>query len=280
MPHAAEWQHRHSTRHGARPPHPDSARAQREAKEQGVFLGLAAVNNLNPTLRSRINAYLQQYERFEQNDLFLDSALVMLQQVELMAYKSEWVHYYYLRNDPAGIVGMIDQNGKHQLWLNSLNTTSLANKDAWTNYRIAEAYRKFGDFSKALLFAAQAVELAPHHPPFMLKLGSVYALQQDYEKAKTFYERSLAMNSQQSEGWSDLGYVQLALGDSESAEKSLIKALQLDPDYLMAKVNLASVYMAAQRFDQARFWLQEVLQIDPTNKRVNAALDYLNEQNL
>lgn len=249
-------------------------------KERGVFLGLTAVNNLHPTKRSKIRAYLQQYERFEQNAAFLDSALKLLQRVPLLAYKGEWVHYYYLRNDPAGIVGMVDENGKHDKWLASLNEQSLANADAWTSYRIAEAYRKFGDYPKALAFAQQAVQLAPHHPPFVLKLGSIYALLQDFETAKDYYAQSLAMNSQQSEGWSDLGYVQLALGDVDEAEKSLKKALALDPDYLMAKVNLASVYMAAQQFDQARYWLEEVLKFDPENKRVNAALDYLNEQNL
>ena len=249
-------------------------------EEKGAFLGLVAVNNSNPTKRSKIQAYLQQFERFEQNQVFLDSVQMLLNREPLLDYWQEWVHYYYLMNEPSGIVGMIDKNGKADAWLNKIKHKSYNNQHAWTAYRIAEAYRRFGDYHTALRFASKATTLAPKHPEFLLKKGSIYALLEDFESAEKAYGQVLAMNPLIAECWSDLGYVQLAKGNLITSEQSLIKALQLNPDYTMAKINLASVYLAGEQFKKARKLLQEVLFTDPDNKRVKATLNYLNEENL
>ena len=42
------------------------------------FLGLECINNPNPTVESITQAYLQQYERFESKPIYLDSALIYL----------------------------------------------------------------------------------------------------------------------------------------------------------------------------------------------------------
>ena len=60
----------------------------------------------------------------------------------------------------------------------------------------------------------------------------------------------------------------------------MVKALELDPDFLMAKMNMASVYLATARYKEARSVLNDVLKSNPTNKQVRAALDYLNTEKL
>ena len=245
-----------------------------------VFLGLQAINTKKPSQRSRIQAYLQQFEAFEPNPVYLDSAFVLLQKKAITDYRHEWVHYYYLKNEPSGIVKLIEQNGKAAAWLNMLNSKSLNNRDAWAAYRIAEGYRNFKDYNVALQFANRAVALAPNHPEFRLKESSLYALLPDWPKAEVGYRKVLAENSQLEEAWSDLGYVLLAQNKIEEAEKSIDKALALDPDYIQAKINLASVYLAQERFKEARKLLREIQKENPDNARVASALEYLDAQGL
>ncbi len=250
------------------------------SEQKGAFLGLASINTKKPNQRSIIRAYLQQFERFEQDNVFLDSAQSRLQKQNAVAFWQEWIHFYYLKNEPSGIVGFVEKNGGPNFFLSNIKTASFSNEHAWAAYRIAEAYRKFDDFNLALRFASKAVELAPNHPEFRLKQSSIFALQNNYAAAEVGYKKVLAQNSLLGEAWSNLGYVQLAQNNMEEAEKSLIKALTLDPDYTMAKVNLASVYLATKRYARARSLLENVLAKEPENKRVRAALDYLNAENL
>jgi pterin-4a-carbinolamine dehydratase len=81
-----------------------------------------------------------------------------------------------LRDEPSGIVKLVEENGKAETWLVGLQKTSWDNQHAWTAYRIAEGYRKFKDYETAIQFASRAVELAPNHPEFLVKQSSIYAL--------------------------------------------------------------------------------------------------------
>jgi Flp pilus assembly protein TadD len=90
----------------------------------------------------------------------------------------------------------------------------------------------------------------------------------------------VAANGLIAEAWSDLGFVRLAQGDVKQAQSYIQKALDLDPDYLQAKINLASVYLAKERWKDARAVMNDILKTDPHNKRINAALRYLDEQGL
>jgi tetratricopeptide (TPR) repeat protein len=245
-----------------------------------VFLGLKAINSKKPGQRSRIQAYLQQFEAFEPNPVYLDSAYALLKKTAVAEYRHEWVHYYYLKNEPSGIVRLISENGKEATWLAAFTTKSYNNRDAWAAYRIAEANRKFKDYNRALQFATRAVTLAPNHLEFRLKQSSLYALLPDWPEAEKGYRAVLAANPTIAEAWSDLGYVLLAQNFLAEAEKSINKAVALDPDYQQAKINLASVYLAQERYKEARKLLTEISAKDPTNARVKSALQYLDEQGL
>ncbi len=250
------------------------------AVEKGEFLGLKSINNPAPSPRSRAIAYLQQFERFEKNSIYLDSAEQILSTQNKMVFWQEWVHFYYLKNNPSGILKFLEENGKKSDWLTKLKRTSLSNTDAWVAYRIAESYRQFNDYETALLYAKVAVDLAPYHLEFKIKQSSIFAINKDFKNAEKGYLFVIKQNKLLPEAWSDLGYVQLAQNNFFDAENACKTALKLDPDYTKAKVNLASVYLAQENFVLARKWLEEILRTEPNNLRVKGTLDYLNENNL
>lgn len=253
-----------------KPTSPEAAKNTAKA-----FLGLVAINTQKPKIQSRVAAYLQQYERFEPNPVFLDSAFALLQ---LSGTWQQWVHYYYLKNDPAALVQFLAKQKPILQLLAELNHKTWDNADAWTAYRIAEAFRKFNDYDMALQFANRAVELAPNHPEFILKRSSIYALMQNWALAAEGYQAVLKANPKLPEAWSDLGYVLLAQGFTSQAEAHIRHALALNPDYLQAKINLLSVFIAHENWDAAARLAEEILAQDPENKRVKSAMAFVKSQ--
>lgn len=66
------------------------------------------------------------------------------------------------------------------------------------------------------------------------------------------------------------------MGQMEAAEMSLTKAVQRDPNFLDAKLNLAQVYLMQNRFDIAQKTLEEIVAANPTyDARSYFTLGYL-----
>jgi len=243
------------------------------------FVSLVAVNNKKPTDRSRILAFLQQYERFEADPQYLDSAFVILKKQGTNAHEDMWIHYHFLKKEYSSIVALVEKNGGKQTWYNRLSKPSTNNVDAWTAYRIAEAYRSFKDYGNAQNFIERAIFLAPAHPDFLLKKASILSLQEDYYAAAETYRLVLAMQPNIAEAWSDLGFVLLVMNDLEEAEIALKKAISLHPDYIQARMNMASYYLATRNIKQAEHMLKSVLAIAPNHPKALEGLQYIRNLN-
>lgn len=243
------------------------------------FVALVAVNNKNPNPRSKINAFLQQFERFEADLQYLDSAQALLAVQNSTDFLPEFIHLRYLRKDYGGIIQLVEVNGGREAWLNRLKNRSMANADAWTAYRIAEAYKHFKDYAQALRFIEKAANLAPHHPDFLLKKASILALGEEYYTAAETYKIVLAMQPNLAEAWSDLGYAYLAMNDLEEAHDAIRRALKLNPDYTQAQMNLATYYITTEKFYEAEKTLLAVLKREPNHPRAQAGLQYLRTLN-
>ena len=247
-----------------------------KTEELKIFLRLEAINNSNPSKRSRINAYLQQYERFESNTVYLDSAYLLLSssfEESTQLYK-EWVLYYHLQGDKEELVNWVNNVLGGNI-LNDLKTVSYDNSDAWCAYRIGEAYLNLSSPDNAVVFLDRAVELAPFILDFKVKLGTAYFMSGQYESAERAYKSALSENPKLEEALSNLGYVQIILEDFDSAEENLEKSLALNPDYKEAKLNLATLYMSTDRMEDAMNLLLKLLETYPGDAKVRAAIQYI-----
>jgi Flp pilus assembly protein TadD len=256
------------------------AKQANEPASTEAFLGLAAINTNKPSHRSRINAYLQQFERFEPRPYYLDSAFALLKNQPITAYRYEWVLYYFLADNPSGIVKAVEENGKTEAWMAALAAKSWDNKNAWTAYRISEAYRKFSDYSKALVFMNHAIALAPYIPQFYVKQGNLLVLNEQFALAEKAYRKAISENKNEAEAFSGLSYALLAQERIAEAEKAAKQCLRLNPDYEQGQVNLASIYLAQSRWREARALLMRIVKNNPNNKRAQAALDFLQKEGL
>jgi Tfp pilus assembly protein PilF len=158
-----------------------------------------------------------------------------------------------------------------------LNKKSTDNRDAWTAYRIGESYSLTGNSSEAEKYYACAYELAPLHPDFANKYGTVLAGNGAFEKAKQIFERQIRDYPKFAASWSNLGF--LILQTENDTVKAMIhydKALALDPDYAQGILNKAGLWIYQQKFTEAKILLKRFLKQKPENTRAQELLVQLN----
>ncbi|MGZ4038754.1 MAG: hypothetical protein ACXVPQ_13070, partial [Bacteroidia bacterium] len=142
-----------------------------------TFIGLYAINEKQPDDLTKAKAYINQYEKFDPQPQFLDSALHFLRDKtieDILNNLQPLVQLYFIRQDFAKIISYAEKIGEEKLLENVLIKKMYSNEQAWTAYRIADSYFSTGNVQKAVKWFGQAVKLAPYNLEFRNKLGSAY----------------------------------------------------------------------------------------------------------
>lgn len=243
---------------------------QKKVDVAGVkkFIGLFAINEKNPDSKVKAQAYINQYEKFERNAAYLDSALKFATDVpeefDLL------VQVYFLKGDLAKILSL-ESKFNEANWLQS-RAASFDNKDAWTCYRIGEAYNANGKTKEALAFYNRAVELAPFYHEFRNKYAGSLIQLKKIPEAKKMYEFILKENPKFVPALNNIGYIYYQNGDKKKAIEYYNKAIALDPDYEQALLNKAALLLSENKFNQALVLARRVLKRNPKNEYALAIL--------
>ena len=236
---------------------PDTTASTVLTTESGVapFVRMASLIDPNPTPKAIAQGYLTYYEEVTDHPGFLDSAAVYLQAAQerssLEAVAAPLVRMYYLAGDYEAITRLARDLDEVE--------------DAWTAYRIGDAYLKEDSPGAAEGYLEQATTLAPANVQFRRRLAGAYVHLGDYEKAIDQLDDVLAAHPKYAEAYSDRGYAQLPLERFDGAEKDFLAAIRLSPDLQAALANLASLYNYLERPEEARPIVQRLLDLDPTN---------------
>jgi tetratricopeptide (TPR) repeat protein len=173
--------------------------------------------------------------------------------------------------------------------------------------RLAESYEHLGDIPNASREFVRAADLSPEDDGLQLKAGEYLMLGRRFEDAKTraqsVIERSpknvraqillgnalagtkdlsaalsvmeeAAANAgpAQSEPFTSVGYLQLARGKKEEAERAFKRAIEVDNRSMAAHLALANFYLAIDRVDAVEQPLKDALAIEPGHEMVNRVL--------
>lgn len=236
-----------------------------QVSENRTLRALVAINNPNPSTRSKARAFLQQFEQFEGELILLDSAWKYIQKLPREESMTERVHLFHLRGTPALLRNYVNQEGPSNI-IQRLTERSFDNRHAWTAYRIGEAYNSLQEYENARAYYQKAVELAPLVLDFRNKLGAAALKIGDIESARTEYTFMLESNPYLSEAHNNLGYLELFYGDTASATRYFENALELDPDYHTARLNLVSTYAAQGEYAKARTLFRPLIRRYPDNR--------------
>jgi tetratricopeptide (TPR) repeat protein len=118
------------------------------------------------------------------------------------------------------------------------------NPDNYNN--IALSYGCLNQSQSALKYMQKAVSLKPESHVFYSNLAMQYRNIGEFDNAIEALNKSIAIK-QEAPVWTNLGGIYGELKDLESAEKCLLKAIEIDPECSGAHVDLAFTYHLAGR---------------------------------
>jgi len=240
-----------------------------------TFVGLFSINEKNPRALTKAQAYINQYEKFDQNFSFLDSAAFLLKDKkaeELFANVRALIQLNFIKQNFQTILNYVNQLGE-QRCLNSLFTKqSFDNLDAWTCYRIAESYYYTNNLPGSIQWFKQAVNLAPFNLEFRNKLGSTLAALNNFKAAQEQFNFVIKENPKHVSALTNLGFVKLSEGKQLEALELYKIALKIDPDYEPLLLNLAGYYAFSKNKKEAKRYLEIILKKNPKNQKAKNAL--------
>lgn len=209
-------------------------------KENGKFLGLKCLTTDQPAPETMAEGYLIYYEAFNKDAGLLDSAKYYLGKSDMKsAYaKKIKIHYFTLSENVNEIIPLAKDLKKEDL-------------DAWTAYRIGNAYQ-FNNRNEADTYFQIAADLEPFNLDYRYKLAANQLELKQNGKAEMQLKFILEQNPDYELAWLSMAFIQSYKGDMAGAENSLINCINLNPDQLNARLNLANLYINTRQKSRAR----------------------------
>ena len=241
-----------------------------------TFIGLFAINEKKPDSLTIAKAYINQYDKFDTKNNYLDSALNYLSNPkEFEKNRYALIQLYFIRNDFNAIITCLNKLGEARCLNELFIKKTYDNTDAWTCYRIAESYYYKNQLTKALIWFKRAIELAPYHLDFRNKYGTTLASTNQLSEAETQFNFILKENRKYVSAYSNLGYIKLLQGKESDALILYKKGESIDPDNELLLLNLSAYYLYKHENKIAKKYLQHLHKLYPKNEKVNVALNKL-----
>ena len=224
------------------------------------FIGIYCINNKNSDNETRCKAYLSYYEKFDGELSSLDSAKRYLSFVNKNDLNATKIYYLYLKNDFSEIIETSKTIDKSNL------------NDAWTCYRIGQAFQNLQQYIQAESWFQKAVELAPENLDFINKLGVSYIELEKLDEGINLLTNSLKKNPKQNEVLTNLGFAYLKKNNPTMAMSCYDKALALDPTFEQTLLNKAGLYNFLGKTSQSKILLKQILKRNPKNEQIKSLL--------
>jgi len=236
------------------------------AKELKSFLGLYCITKGNVTFTDRAAAYLNYAEKFEAaQQLVLDSAHFFINQIEdISSTQALQIHSYFLQGNDAKIVELA----------NSMQVAMQT--DAWTAYRVGQAYLNTNQFAAAEMWLEKSSALAFANLKIQVKWASACIMNAHVDKGISILQSLLQKNDNAEDAWTNLGYAYAMKSDFKQALNCYNQELQLNPNHRQALLNRAAVYFNLRNNIEAKNDLLKLKKLDPTNEQISALLKQLN----
>jgi len=226
------------------------------------FAGIYCINNKSEN-ETRCKAYLSYFEKFEGEKSSLDSAKYYLSFVKKADFASTKIYYLFLKKDYSEII----ETSK------SIDISNVS--DAWTCYRIGQAYQNMQLQNIAEVWYYKAVNIAPENLDFNNKLAASYIEQNKLQEGIDLLNQSLKRNPKQNEALTNLGFAYIKQNNPSMALSCYDQALALDPYFEQTLFNKAGLYNYLGKKKDAKKILKNMLHRNPNNDQVKKVLQQL-----
>ncbi len=154
-------------------------------------------------------------------------------------------------------------------------TDNIAAANAYRTGRLHWWRRTPVELERAVGFFAEAVEHDPGFAPAYAAMADSWMLLSLYgnitpmratEKAQPMIEKALAIDPESSEAFAALGLARWQIGQIDSAESALRRAVELNEDYIPAQLWLAGLLGQTGRYPEEQRILENAMSLDPLNE--------------
>ena len=239
------------------------------------FLALLPLNEPKTESWVRAEAYLNQFEKSGSQHTLLDSAKMWLSKKSSCSPGKQcalWVRYFFLSAQWNDLVHWFEnKQGNHQFfWIKG---GSWNNENAWTAYRLGEAFWVLSRDSEALPHFKNAAKWAPFIPDFGNKVGVCQQALKQTTEALATWMGVINQDPRHVPTLCNIGFALMESGRLLQAESYLQQALSLDPDHLMALSNGTRLAILQGKPNAARSLLKRILVLQPNNAAAKATLE-------
>ena len=202
--------------------------------EKGEFQSLVCVNNPNPSSLSKAKAYLKHYESFDKNSILLDSAIRFLKLSKKEESVPFFIQYFYLKKQYKELIKFHESVALVDLH-NSFNNNILG----LMYIRVGDAYSQFNFNEKAYYNFLKSLEFSSFNLDYQLKTAVLEIKMSKFEIAKNRLLNLVKLYPNFDKAYYNLGLIYLNVDkDLHKAKENFNKAIELNPDYKLAKDNL------------------------------------------
>ena len=144
-------------------------------------------------------------------------------------------------------------------------------------HNLAGLYLKLDKESEAESLLVEVLKINPEYFEAYELLGKIYQEKKDFQKALSFYLKSLPKNYDDMDFISNLCAVYLKLNRLEEFRDFLKGITQEKPNIVAAHRNLAYVYFLLMDYGSAEFEWEQTLRLKPDDPHAKAGLELLRE---
>jgi predicted CXXCH cytochrome family protein len=229
-----------------------------------TFYGLELLTKTKATPIDMTRGYLALYDKYATIPHLMDSIKHYLDQTEPgpKVFNAR-IHYLFNKKDYKAIASSAT----------TIDTSEIT--DAWTAYRIAQAYYYENNSINAIRFIEKAVKLQPLNLDFLDKEAVILMVLKRNKEAREKLEFILKENPKRAETLCNRGFLYVLQGNLPMGEYHYDKAISLNPDHEQALLNKAAVKMVYGKNEEAIALIQRVLKINPGNLQAQQALSRL-----
>lgn len=134
------------------------------------------------------------------------------------------------------------------------------------NYYLGFTYFRQGHIERALSLLNKVYSRRPNSEKTMQLIAMSLARLQDYKGALKLLQPLLLKYQNDAKLWRNVGLIHLRMGDTEKGIKHLEKAIELAPEMIARKLELAQIYIQANSTESVAQLFDAVFDIDPNNQ--------------
>ncbi len=138
----------------------------------------------------------------------------------------------------------------------------------WVHILLGRAYIRTRNLDRAEEALHRALTINPQSFEACFRMGVVFQVRDKPQEAAAWFQKTLAIQPNSAVTYRNLADAQISMQDAESGEQSLMRSVQVQPNYLDGYLSLVTFYAQRGRLSDARQWLEKAERIGAGDERV------------